>query len=170
MTASTPPASSIRASATVVALLKAVAYGWQQIALTENAAQIRELGVQLYDRLATFTRHLSKLGKALGDSVKTYNQSMGSLERMVLPSARRFTELGIKPREELDPAKSVEQTPRDMSATEIEADAEIEPEAAEHKYYAPNIGVFLEVDLTSGDINRLVGCNVDPKCATLPAP
>ncbi len=119
-----------------VALLKAIAYGWQQIALSENATEIRELAVQLYDRLATFTRHLSKLGKALGDSVKTYNQSMGSLERMVLPSARRFTELGVKPREELDPAKSVEQTPRDTSATEIETDAEIEPEAAEP---APNL-------------------------------
>jgi DNA recombination protein RmuC len=98
-----------------VALLKAVAYGWQQVALAENAAEIRTLAAQLYERLAVFSRHLAGIGKALGDSVKAFNRSVGSLERMVLPSARRFTELGIQPREELPPLQAVEEQPRDVS-------------------------------------------------------
>lgn len=105
-----------------VALLKAVAYGWQQVALTENASQIRELAVQLYERLSRFTGHLSKVGKALGDSVKAYNEGVGSLERMVLPSARRFTELGVKPRKEIPDIKGVEAAPRVLTAGETSAE------------------------------------------------
>src|SRR5690606_30608457 len=90
-----------------VALLKAVAYGWQQVALAANAAEIRGLAVQLYERLNTFTLHLADMGKALGDSVKAFNRGVGSLERMVLPSARRFTDLGVQPRQRLAPLKDV---------------------------------------------------------------
>jgi DNA recombination protein RmuC len=97
----------------LVALLKAVAYGWQQVELADNAQEIRSLAVQLYERLGTYTGHIAKLGKSLGDSVKAYNQSVGSLERMVLPGARRFTELGVKPRAELSPTPAVEDTPRE---------------------------------------------------------
>ena len=97
----------------LVALLKAVAYGWQQVALANNAAEIRGLAVQLYERLGTFTGHLARLGKSLGDGVKAYNQSVGSLERMVLPGARRFTELGVKPRQELSEISPVEEVPRE---------------------------------------------------------
>lgn len=100
-----------------VALLKTVAYGWQQVALAENAAEIRILGTQLYDRLNTFAGHLIQMGKSLGDSVKAYNRGIGSLERMVLPSARRFTDLGVKPRQPLSPVPAVEETPRDPLAT-----------------------------------------------------
>jgi len=100
----------------LVALLKAVAYGWQQVSLAANAAEIRGLAVQLYERLATFTTHLGDLGKALGDGVKAFNRSVGSLERMVLPSARRFTDLGVKPRQPLAPLKEVEEMPRDIAA------------------------------------------------------
>jgi DNA recombination protein RmuC len=99
----------------LVALLKAVAYGWQQTALTENAAEIRGLAVQLYERLNTFTTHLAGVGKALSDSVRAFNSSVGSLERMVLPSARRFTDLGVQPRQRLSPLKDVEETPRDAA-------------------------------------------------------
>jgi DNA recombination protein RmuC len=95
-----------------VALLKAVAYGWQQVKLAESAAEIRELAVELHARLATFTEHLDAIGKALTDGVKAYNASVGSLERRVLPSARRFTELGVQPRRELAGVKSVEELPR----------------------------------------------------------
>jgi DNA recombination protein RmuC len=97
----------------LVALLKAVAYGWQQVALADNATEIRELAVQLYERLGTFTGHMARMGKALGDSVKAYNQSVGSLERMVLPGARRFTELGVKPRQELSASKTIDDAPRE---------------------------------------------------------
>ena len=97
----------------LVALLKAVAYGWQQMALAENAEEIRGLAVQLYERLSKFGSHLGKLGKELGNSVKSYNRAVGSLERMVLPSARRFTDLGVNPATRLEPVKLVEETPRE---------------------------------------------------------
>jgi DNA recombination protein RmuC len=67
----------------------------------------------MYERLGTFTGHLADIGKTLGDSVRAYNRSVGSLERMVLPSARRFTDLGVKPRKELRALKPVEDTPRE---------------------------------------------------------
>ena len=95
-----------------VALLKAVAYGWQQVKLAESAAEIRELAVELHGRLAIFTEHLDAIGKALTDGVKAYNASVGSLERRVLPSARRFTELGVQPRRALAELKPVEEVPR----------------------------------------------------------
>jgi DNA recombination protein RmuC len=103
----------------LVALLKAIAYGWQQVKLAENAAEIRKLAVEMYERLGTFTQHLADTGKALGDSVKAYNKSVGSLERMVLPSARKFTELGVQPRRELPDLKAIEDNPR---ASEISPD------------------------------------------------
>ena len=81
----------------LVALLKAIAYGWQQTALAENAAEIRGSALQLYERLTTFASHLSNVGKSLGDSVRAFNASVGSLERMVLSSARRFTDPACSP-------------------------------------------------------------------------
>ncbi|GAB4348358.1 MAG: DNA recombination protein RmuC [Gammaproteobacteria bacterium] len=78
-----------------IALLRAVAYGWRQLALAENAERIRETGEELYKRLATFTEHLGKVGRSLGSSIDAYNKAVGSLERSVLPGARRFTEMGI---------------------------------------------------------------------------
>lgn len=116
----------------LVALLKAVAYGWQQVALAENAAEIRTIAVELYERLSTFTDHLANLGKALGDAVKAYNRSVGSLERKVLPSARKFTELGVNPRSELKSLQEVEATTREM--------AEDEPETAASDDRARRIG------------------------------
>jgi DNA recombination protein RmuC len=115
-----------------VALLKAVAYGWQQVALAENAAEIRGLAVQLYERLTTFSAHLTSLGKALGDGVKAFNASVGSLERMVLPGARRFTELGVQPRQKLAAIKPIEIAPRD-TGTDAASDAEPdEPQSVEN--------------------------------------
>jgi len=78
-----------------IALLRAVAYGWRQLALAENAERIRETGEELYKRLAAFTEHLGKVGRSLGGSIDAYNKAVGSLERSVLPGARRFTEMGI---------------------------------------------------------------------------
>jgi DNA recombination protein RmuC len=109
-----------------VALLKAVAYGWQQVKLTENAAEIRGLATQLYERLTSFAGHVAATGKALGDAVKAFNASVGSLERMVLPSARRFTDLGVQPRQKLGALKTVEEVPREQS--QADAPAELDPE------------------------------------------
>jgi DNA recombination protein RmuC len=97
-----------------VALLRAVAYGWRQEALAENADRIRELGEELYKRLATFTEHLSRLGKSIGSSVEQYNKAVGSLERQVLPSARRMDEMGISAKKELEPLDPLEKTIRGL--------------------------------------------------------
>ena len=91
-----------------VALLKAVAYGWQQTVLADNAAEVRSLAVELYERLTKFATHLGSLGKSLGDGVRAYNAAVGSLERRVLPSARKFTEHGVLPKKELAELDPVE--------------------------------------------------------------
>jgi DNA recombination protein RmuC len=80
---------------TIIALLKTVAYGWRQASVAENAAKIQELGADLHKRLGAFVRHLEKLGKNLNTAVDAYNASVGSLERQVLPQARRFPEMGV---------------------------------------------------------------------------
>ena len=85
----------IATPSTLIALLKTVAYGWRQSAMTENAKLIRELGQELYRRLGAFTGHLEQLGARLGGAVDAYNASVGSLERQVLPQARRFPDLGV---------------------------------------------------------------------------
>jgi len=78
-----------------VALLRAIAYGWRQEALAENADTIRELGQEMYDRLFTFAEHLSKLGRSLDSSVEHFNKAVGSYDSRVLPGARKFVDMGI---------------------------------------------------------------------------
>ncbi len=95
-----------------IALLKAVGYGWRQNALAENAARIQELGEDLYKRLATFTSHLGKVGRMLGQSVDAYNSAVGSLERQVLPGARKFTELGLRPAKEIEETATIDKLAR----------------------------------------------------------
>jgi DNA recombination protein RmuC len=85
----------IATPSTLIALLKTVAYGWRQSAVAQNATIIRELGQELYRRLGNFTGHLGKVGQRLGAAVDAYNAAVGSLERQVLPQARRFTDLGV---------------------------------------------------------------------------
>jgi len=97
-----------------VALLKAVAYGWRQLALAENAEEIRRLAEDLYGRLGSFVGHLNKVGRQLASSVDNYNRAVGSLERKVLPGARRFVELGIRPRKELEATETLESLPRSI--------------------------------------------------------
>jgi DNA recombination protein RmuC len=91
-----------------IALLKAVAYGWRQNALAENALRIQELGEQTYKRLVKFTTHLARVGRSLGQGVEAYNAAVGSLERHVLPGARKFTELGLRPAREIEDVPPVE--------------------------------------------------------------
>ncbi|MCB1844169.1 MAG: DNA recombination protein RmuC [Halioglobus sp.] len=97
-----------------VALLKAVAYGWRQLALAENAEEIRRLAEDLYGRLGSFVGHLNKVGKNLATSVENYNRAVGSLERKVLPGARKFVELGIRPKKELESLEPLESLPRSV--------------------------------------------------------
>lgn len=78
---------------TLIALLRSVSYGWRQEALAENARKISDVGRELHKRLATFAGHLSKVGRSLDTSVKSYNSAVSSLESRVLPSARKFENL-----------------------------------------------------------------------------
>lgn len=97
-----------------VALLKAVAYGWRQLALADNAKEIRILAEDLYARLATYVSHMNKVGRQLASSVENYNKAVGSLERSVLPGARKFVELGVHPKKEVEKLDSIEAVPRTM--------------------------------------------------------
>jgi DNA recombination protein RmuC len=108
----------IATPATLVALLRTVAYAWRQEALTRNAVQVHTLGRELYTRLATMGGHLTRLGTALGSAVGAYNKAVGSLESRVLVSARKFGELGLSD-DPLDPPDQVEVTPRQLQSPEL---------------------------------------------------
>ncbi|HYB31841.1 MAG TPA: DNA recombination protein RmuC [Steroidobacteraceae bacterium] len=102
----------IATPSTLVALLKAVAYGWRQAAVAHNAAQIRDLGQELYRRLSTFNGHLGRMGQRLATAVEAYNAAVGSLERQVLPQARRFNDLGVTADAPLAPPEPIAQLVR----------------------------------------------------------
>jgi DNA recombination protein RmuC len=97
-----------------IALLRAVAFTWRQVALIHNAEEIRELAEVFYKRVATFSEHFARLGKAMSSSVDHFNKTMGSLERQVLPSALRLTELGVKARKEIQQPEKIEKQVRDQ--------------------------------------------------------
>jgi DNA recombination protein RmuC len=110
---------------TLISLLKAVAFGWRQETMAKNAEIISTLGKELYERIGTMAEHLDKLGRQIDKCVSTYNQAMGSFERRVLVSARRFNDLGITKRdgEELSYINPVEKTTRQISPLEGNASA-----------------------------------------------
>lgn len=97
---------------TLIALLRAVAYGWRQERLTKNAEVVAQLGKELHERIRAFTTHLGKVGKALDGAVASYNQAVGSLETRVLPGARKFTELGAAVGDELPLLEPIEKAAR----------------------------------------------------------
>lgn len=113
----------------LVALLKAIAFGWRQLSLERNAEEIRRLGQDLFERLTPFVGHLTRLGRQIEGSVKTFNEAVGSLERKVLPGARRFTELGISGRQQLDAPQQVEVVPREPLAPAATAAEATDPAA-----------------------------------------
>lgn len=105
---------------TLIALLRAVAYGWTQQALTENAERISLLGRELYDRIATVADHWGRVGKNLGEAVGAYNDSVASMERRVLVSARKFRDLKVAGDEkEIRDLNPVEALPRETQAAEL---------------------------------------------------
>jgi DNA recombination protein RmuC len=100
---------------TLIALLKAVAFGWRQEHLAENAERISELGRALNERLDTMREYMSGLGRSLRGSVDHYNRVVGSLETRILPSARRFRELGVGGKQEIKTLEPVDNIPRQPS-------------------------------------------------------
>jgi DNA recombination protein RmuC len=116
-----------------VALLKAVAYGWRQLSMAENAQEIRKLAEDLYGRLATFVTHMNRVGRQLASSVENYNRAVGSLERKVLPGARKFAELGVHTRSELGKAETIDPVPRTMIDNSADDDESGDPNDAQDK-------------------------------------
>lgn len=104
---------------TLIALLKGVAYGWRQEQLAQNAREICELGKTLYDRIRILTGHFADLGRSLDKSVEVYNRAIGSLERNVLSSARRFKELGAGSDIDIALLEPIEKNIRPLQAPEM---------------------------------------------------
>lgn len=98
--------------ATLIALLRAVAYGWQQDQLNAHAEEAGRLGKDLFERMAVLAEHLNDVGQALGKSVSAYNRAVGSLETRILPAARRFKELGVSSEKDIPLLEPAEFFPR----------------------------------------------------------
>jgi DNA recombination protein RmuC len=104
--------------ATLVALLRTIAYAWRQESLARNAMAVHTLGKELYMRLSTMGDHLAKVGSSLGGAVTAYNKAVGSLEARVLVTARRLGDLGVSA-DEIDTPGQVEVTARQLQAPEL---------------------------------------------------
>lgn len=107
-----------------VALLRAIAYGWRQEQLAKNAEVIRKVGEELYQRLNTFSSHLQKLGRSLESGLKSYNSAIGSFDSRVLPSARKFTELGISTGKEIGEISQIETAVKQIDVLSSELETE----------------------------------------------
>lgn len=107
---------------TLVALLRAVAYGWRQEQIAKNAQDISDLGSELYDRIRTFVGHLDRVGDRLDKATEAFNQAVGSFESRVLPSARRFHELGAAAGDEIPELEPIDTRSRQLATPEGEAE------------------------------------------------
>ncbi|HIM52505.1 MAG TPA: DNA recombination protein RmuC [Acidobacteria bacterium] len=104
---------------TLIALLRAVAYGWQQERIARNAEEVSALGRELYERIWRLAGHLDDLAKGLTRTVEAYNRTVGTIESRVLVTARRFKELGVSAAEPIPEVPTVERTPRPLQAPEM---------------------------------------------------
>jgi DNA recombination protein RmuC len=105
---------------TLISLLRAVAYGWRQEQIAQNAKEISDLGQELYKRLSDIGRHMAKLGKSLQSANEAFNRAVGTLESRILVSARRFKELGsTSTGSEIDELGPIESVPRQLQSPEL---------------------------------------------------
>jgi DNA recombination protein RmuC len=103
---------------TLIALLKAVSYGWRQEQMAANAYEVGKLGKDLYDRLRTFTNYFSDIGRGLDRALEAYNKGVGSLEARVLVTARKFKERGAIGGEEIETLEPIDKSARALSLDE----------------------------------------------------
>lgn len=108
---------------TLIALLRAAAYGWRQESLAENAQKISELGRDLYDRIGTMTEHFGRVGSSLKGTVEYYNKAMASLESRVLVSARKLRDMKASDAAEIDGPKQVDVAPRSLADSPVKPDS-----------------------------------------------
>jgi DNA recombination protein RmuC len=106
---------------TLIALLKTIEFGWRQETITENAEQIRSLGVELYDRMSMVLTHIAKLGSNLNTAVASYNSALGSIESRVTPTLRKMSELGAHSGKELPQLELIERAVRELPALTTES-------------------------------------------------
>ena len=109
---------------TLLALLKAVAYGWKQQQLARNAEEIQQVGRELYERLATMTGHLESVGASIKQAADSYDRFIGSLEQKVLPGARRFKELGVSSTKEIESPEPINLSIRRVKKDELRSSTE----------------------------------------------
>jgi DNA recombination protein RmuC len=104
---------------TLIALLRAIAYGWQQETIARNAQEISDLGRQLYDRISKLAEHFEGVGRSLAKSVQAYNNAVGTLESRVLVTARRLKDKGVTAPGEFPEPETIDHTPRPLGAPEL---------------------------------------------------
>lgn len=107
---------------TFIALLKAIAYGWQQDQITKNARRVSNSAKELYDRINTMVKHLDDVGSAFTRTIVAYNKAVGSLESRVLPSIRKFKDLGVTGGDDIPVIEQINQNPRDITLANIKTD------------------------------------------------
>ncbi len=105
---------------TFIALLRAIAYGWRQEQLTKNAQEISELGKQLYERISVIVQHFENIGTNLEKSISAYNKAVGSFETRILPTVRRFKELGVSTGSDISVLGEIDRSPKKLFILEDE--------------------------------------------------